>query len=121
MSGGVRPAVSAQLEDGFDFHGDVAGERAHADGAARADAVVGAPDFGEEFGTAVDDFRVFTMPSTLMTRATRSRLPSCAQSVARIARPTCRAAALPASRSRSRPTTPVITVLSARSGPWPET
>lgn len=58
MSGGVRPAVSAQLEDGFDFHGDVAGERAHADGAARADAVVGAPDFGEEFGTAVDDFRV---------------------------------------------------------------
>jgi len=58
MSGEVRPAASAQLEDGLDLHGDVAGQRAHADRAARADAVLGAPDFGEEFGAAVDRFRV---------------------------------------------------------------
>ena len=47
-----------------------------------------------------------TMPSSLMTRVTRSRLPSSERSVARIARPTCRAAAArhrdPSSRRHAR-------------------
>src|SRR5207245_3153382 len=42
-----------------------------------------------------------TMPSSLITRLTRSRLPNSARRVARMASPTCRAASLPASSSRS--------------------
>ena len=52
----LRP--SRELEDHFDFDGDVARERAQADGAAGADAVFRSPDFGEEFAAAVDHFRV---------------------------------------------------------------
>ena len=47
-----------KFEDGFDFDGDVAGERAHADGAAGADAGFVTEDLGEEFGAAVDDLGV---------------------------------------------------------------
>src|SRR4051812_24005920 len=47
-----------QLEDGFDLDGDVARERSHADGAAGTDAAVGAPNVGEEFAAAVNNFGV---------------------------------------------------------------
>ena len=47
-----------KFEDGFDLDGDVAGEGAHADGAAGADAGFVTEDLGEEFGAAVDDLGV---------------------------------------------------------------
>ena len=48
-----------EFENGFDFDGDVAGQRAHSYGTASADAIVAAKHVSEELGAAVDDGRVF--------------------------------------------------------------
>ena len=50
--------LRVEFEDGFDLDGDVAGEGAHADGAAGTDAGFVTEDLGEEFGAAVDDLGV---------------------------------------------------------------
>ena len=49
---------SGEFEDPFDFSGDVAWERAGAEGAAGTDAEFLAEDGGEEFGAAIDDLGV---------------------------------------------------------------
>ena len=46
------------LENGFDFHRDVAGERPHAHGTARADAVLASEDVGKQFAATVDHLRM---------------------------------------------------------------
>src|SRR5690349_3769471 len=63
----------------------------------------------------------FTIPSTFTTLLMRLKLPRLAFNVARIANPTCCAAALPASMVRSLPTRPVISVPSSFTGPCPDT
>src|SRR5437899_2048688 len=53
-----RNMRSEDLEDCFDLDGNVSGKRAHADGAAGANAVLGSEQLCEEFAAAVDDFRM---------------------------------------------------------------
>ena len=54
------------------------------------------------------------MPRLLISRTTLSSEPRWARTVARIARPVCRAAAWPAATSMSAPSLPVISVPSER-------
>src|SRR5438445_6568223 len=46
------PALARYLKNGFDFDRDVAGERTHPHGAARADALLRPEDFGKQFAAA---------------------------------------------------------------------
>src|SRR5262245_57785547 len=61
-----------------------------------------------------------TMPSVLTNRLTLSSEPSVSRTVARMLRPTRRAASLPCSSVRSAPTRPATSFPSLK-GPWPET
>src|SRR5258706_559896 len=62
-----------------------------------------------------------TIPSTLMTRLILLKLPRLAFTVARIARPTWRAASFPSSMLISLPILPMMKPLSSFTGPCPET
>src|SRR5690606_3288060 len=41
-------------EDGFNFHGDIARERSHADGTASSNSVLGAENLGKKLAATVD-------------------------------------------------------------------
>ena len=49
-----------ELENGFDLHGDVPGEGAHADCTAGADAMFAAEHLGKELAAAIDHIRMFS-------------------------------------------------------------
>src|SRR5262249_41218523 len=58
-----------QREHRLDLNCDIARQRAHSDGAARANTFVRSPDFGEQFTASIDDLRMFFKSRSAMYHA----------------------------------------------------
>src|SRR5262252_3537846 len=110
-----RSGCPLEFHDHFHLDRRVARKASHTNGGARMSSGF-TEHFHHEIGKSIHHKRwspkpsaELTMPSTLTTRLTRSRLPSAVRIFVSMMRPACRAASLPCSTVRPLPSLPLPT------------